>query len=120
MMKVPVLWMKDYVDINDIDEKTLIEKLILTGSNNEGTHKGAAALENVVVGHITEIKQHANADKLSICQVDTGDEVLQIVTGATNIRVNDYVPVAKHGAVIADGIKIKRNGLRKILYSKSI
>lgn len=111
-MKVPVLWMKDYVDINDIDEKTLIEKLILTGSNNEGTHKGAAALENVVVGHITEIKQHANADKLSICQVDTGDEVLQIVTGATNIRVNDYVPVAKHGAVIADGIKIKKGKLR--------
>jgi len=111
-MKVPVNWLKDYVNIDHLSEKELIDKLVLTGSNNEGYSKGCDCVENVVVGHITEIKQHPNADRLSICQVDIGSEVVQIVTGATNINVGDYVPVATHGATIANGIKIKRGKLR--------
>jgi len=111
-MKVPVKWLNDYVNIETLDEKKLIDKLVLTGSNNEGCEKICDSIKNVVVGKITKISSHPNADKLCVCQVDLGDESVQIVTGATNIRQGDYVPIAKHGAVIAGGIKIKKGKLR--------
>lgn len=111
-MRVPVEWLKEYVNIDHIELKNLMDRLVLTGSNNEGAHKICNGIENVVVGKIVEISQHENADKLSVCQIDVGSETLQIVTGATNISVGDYIPVALHGSVIAGGVKIKKGKLR--------
>lgn len=111
-MRVPVKWLKEYVNINGITEKELIEKLVLTGSNNEGCYVVGDGIDKVVVGKITKIVSHPNADKLCICTVDVGEEVLQIVTGATNINEEDFIPVAVHGATIAGGIKIKKGKLR--------
>ncbi|GAB6106228.1 phenylalanine--tRNA ligase subunit beta [Fusibacter bizertensis] len=111
-MRVPLQWIKEYVDISNIEEKKLIDKLVLTGSNNEGSHNIKDDLENIVVGKIVKITSHPNAEKLCICQVDIGEEVLQIVTGATNVFEGAFVPVAVHGAVIAGNIKIKKGKLR--------
>jgi len=111
-MRVPVQWIRDYVDFTEIDTRILIDKLVLTGSNNEGSFKVCDGLENIVVGKITQITAHPNAEKLCICQVDVGDEVIQIVTGATNVFVGAYIPVALHGAIIANNIKIKKGKLR--------
>lgn len=111
-MRVPIEWIKDYVDLGSIDERKLIDKLVLTGSNNEGSWQTCAGLEKIVVGKIIKISSHPNAEKLCICQIDVGAEVLQIVTGATNISEGDYIPVAIHGAIIANDIKIKRGKLR--------
>jgi len=111
-MRVPIQWLRDYVDFTGIDARKLIDKLVLTGSNNEGSDKICEGIENIVVGKIVEITGHPNAEKLIICQVDVGEETIQIVTGATNVFVGAYIPVALHGAVIANGIKIKRGKLR--------
>ena len=111
-MRVPVKWLKEYVNIDGITEKELIDKLVLTGSNNEGSHAVAEGIENVVVGKITKISRHPDADKLSICKVDIGSEEIQIVTGATNINEQDYIPVALHGAIIAGGTRLKKGKLR--------
>lgn len=111
-MRVPIEWIKDYVDLEDIDERDLIDKLVLTGSNNEGSYKTCEGIEKIVVGKINKISSHPNAEKLCICQIDVGTETLQIVTGATNISEGDYIPVAIHGAVIANDVKIKRGKLR--------
>ncbi|GAU79772.1 phenylalanine--tRNA ligase subunit beta [Fusibacter sp. 3D3] len=111
-MRVPVKWLKEYVNIEGILEKELVEKLVLTGSNNEGSYEIGEGVDKVVVGKITKIIQHPNADKLFVCTIDVGEEILQIVTGATNIREQDYIPVAVHGATIAGGIKIKKGKLR--------
>lgn len=111
-MRVPVQWIKDYVNLSNIDDRKLIDKLVLTGSNNEGSYKICEGIENVVVGKIVEITQHPNAEKLIICQVDVGEEVIQIVTGATNVFVGAFIPVALHGSVIAGDIKIKKGKLR--------
>lgn len=111
-MRVPIQWLEDYVNIDHIDQKELIEKLVLTGSNNEGTEKVCEDISNVVVGKIEKITAHPNADKLCICSVNVGDETIQIVTGATNISEGDCIPVAKHGAIIADGVKIRKGKLR--------
>lgn len=111
-MRVPVEWLKDYVDIKDIDNDLLVERLIMTGSNSEGVEIISDGLSGVVVGHILKISPHPDADKLCLCQIDVGTEELQIVTGATNMKVGDYVPVALHGAVLSGGLKIKRGKLR--------
>lgn len=111
-MRVPIQWIKDYVDISHIDDRKLIDKLVLTGSNNEGSFKVCEGLEGIVVGKIVEIAQHPNAEKLIICQVDVGEEIIQIVTGATNVFVGAYIPVALHGSMIAGGIRIKKGKLR--------
>lgn len=111
-MRVPIQWIKDYVNIDGIETRHLIDKLVLTGSNNEGSFKVCEGIENIVVGKITEIVQHPNAEKLIVCTVDVGEEVIQIVTGATNVFEGAYIPVALHGSTIAGGIKIKKGKLR--------
>lgn len=110
-MLLPIKWLKDYVDI-DVDSKILADKLTLSGSHVESIIELNSGIENVVVGHILEIKDHPNADKLCITITDVGREKLQIVTGATNIKEGDYVPVALVGARLPGGVKIKKGKLR--------
>ncbi|WP_353854911.1 YtpR family tRNA-binding protein [Bacillus sp. Bos-x628] len=73
-----------------------------------------------VVGYVKEKKKHPNADKLSICQVDVGQETLQIVCGAPNVDQGQYVVVAKVGAVMPSGLVIKDAELRGVASSGMI
>ncbi|MEH7295724.1 MULTISPECIES: YtpR family tRNA-binding protein [Bacillus] len=68
----------------------------------------------LVVGYVKEKEKHPNADKLNICQVDVGDETLQIVCGAPNVDQGQYVVVAKVGAVMPSGLVIKDAELRGV------
>lgn len=65
-----------------------------------------------VIGHVLEKTQHPNADQLSVCQVDLGDETVQIVCGAANVATGQKVVVAKVGATMPNGLKIKASKLR--------
>ncbi len=111
-MLVPVKWLKDYVDINNIAIKELDEKLVMSGSKTETVTKASKEIEGVVIGKILEIKGHPDADKLIITKVDIGNEILQIVTGATNLNEGDIIPVALAGAKLPGGLKIKKGKLR--------
>lgn len=113
-MFVPVSWLKEYVDINNIDIKEFCDKMIMSGSNIEETHSFGQNIQDVVVGKILEIEKHPDADKLSICSVDVGEEKLTIVTGATNIKEEDYIPVVKAGGILPGGIEIKKGELRGV------
>jgi len=105
-------WLKDYVDI-DCDINTFIDKMTLSGSKVESFENKGDEIKNVVVGKIVEIARHPNADKLVITKVDVGEsEPIQIVTGAKNLFVGAYVPVALDGSTIANGVKIKKGKLR--------
>ncbi|MGE4284393.1 MAG: phenylalanine--tRNA ligase subunit beta [Clostridia bacterium] len=110
-MKVPMSWFKDYVDIQGSPEE-FASAMTMSGSKVEGVEKIGEDIENVVVGKILTVEKHPDADKLQVSQVDLGDETVQIVTGATNINVGDYIPVAKHGAKLPGGIVIKKGKLR--------
>lgn len=67
-----------------------------------------------VVGYVKEKVQHENADKLSVCTVDAGNEILQIVCGAPNVAAGQKVVVAKVGATMPSGLKIKPTELRGV------
>lgn len=112
-MLVPVKWLKEYVDI-DVDSKELADRLTMTGSHVDSIENIDKGIENVVVGKILEINEHPDADKLVVTTIDVGNEKIQIVTGANNIKVGDYIPVALVGAKLPGGVKIKKGKLRGI------
>lgn len=114
-MKVPVKWLKDYVDV-DIDSKDLADALTLSGSKVEEVITAGDEIQNVVTGKLMKIEPHPDAEKLVVCQLDIGeDELLQIVTGANNMKENDIVPVALHGSSLPGGVKIKKGKLRGVV-----
>lgn len=116
-MRVPIKWIRDFVDI-DISAKELADKLTLAGTKSEIVIDVSKNIENVVVGKIVEILPHPNADKLVITKIDVNrGENLQIVTGASNIKVGDVVPVALHNSKLPSKnepyfINIKKGKLR--------
>ena len=110
-MKVTLNWLKEFVDI-DISAEELAEKLTNSGNEVEEIIYQNKFLHDVVVGKILEIKQHPNAEKLVICQVDIGEKITQIITAAKNVKENDLVPVSLPGASLANGINITASKLR--------
>lgn len=112
-MKASVEWLKEYADIN-IEPKELGDILTMTGSKVEAIEQKGNDIKNVVVGKILEIKKHPDADKLVVTKVNIGDEIVQIVTGADNIKEQDIVPIAKDGSELPGGVKIKKGQLRGV------
>lgn len=111
-MLVPVKWLREYVDIDNIDIEILSDRLVMSGSKVEAVETLGQGIEQVVVGKILEIRPHPNADKLSVTKVDIGNEVIQIVTGATNIKEGNYVPIVLAGGLLPEGVEIKKGKLR--------
>jgi phenylalanyl-tRNA synthetase beta chain len=101
-MLVPVGWLKEYVDL-EVGLRELTEKLTMSGSNVEGLKFMVKDLNNIVIGRVKKVFQHPDASKLLVVNVDVGNNELQIVTGATNVKENDMVPVALSGATIQGG-----------------
>ena len=107
-------WLNDYCNI-DIDDREFAEAITLTGSKVEGWEHEGEALKNIVLGKIAALEKHPDSDHLWVCQVDIGaDEPVQIVTGAQNLKVGDYVPAALHKSVVAGGQKITKGKLRGV------
>mgnify|MGYP000236607064 CR=1 FL=1 len=112
-MKASVEWLKEYSDI-DVDSIKLGDILTMTGSKVETIEQKGNDIKNVVVGKILEIKKHEDSDHLVITQIDLGNEKVQIVTGANNIKEGDIVPIAKDGSELPGGVKIKKGLLRGV------
>ena len=111
-MNVTLNWLKTYIDF-DFSAEELADRLTMLGIEVESIKELGTALKGVVVGKVTAIKPHPNADKLVLCQVDIGEEdTLQIVCGAPNAREGMFVPVATIGTALPTGISIKRAKLR--------
>jgi len=110
-MKVPLSWLKDYVDIN-VSPKDFAHELTMSGSKVEGIEVQGEDIVNVVVGKILSLEKHPEADKLQVSKVDVGNEVIQVITGAQNVKVGDCVPVALSGALLPGGKKITKGKLR--------
>jgi len=105
-------WLNDYVKIS-ITPQELAQNLTGIGFEVEEICN-SSGISNVVLGKVVDIQKHPKADRLVVCNIDVGSS-LTIVTGATNLTVGDYVPVAKDGAVLPDGKIINTGELRGVV-----
>lgn len=113
-MLVSLNWLKEYVEIDGFSPEELAEKVTKSGIEVDNVEYIAEESSNVVIGYVKSCEKHPNADKLNLCQVDVGDETLQIICGAPNVRQGQKVAVAKPGAVLPGNFKIKRAKLRGV------
>lgn len=108
-------WLNEFVDLKDITDKEFNDEMTLSGSKVETIERPDEELKNVVVGKILEMKRHENSDHMWVLKIDVGQaEPVQIVTGAWNVHVGDYVPAALSGAHLPGGIKIEKGELRGV------
>ncbi len=112
-MKISYNWLKELVPLQlGIDE--FCERLTMFGLEVEEVIQPGKELENIVIGKVISVEQHPNADKLSLCRVEVGEEKpLSIICGAPNVVKDILVPVAKIGATLGD-FKIKKAKLRGV------
>lgn len=125
-MLVSIDWIKDYVRLDKWpQDKEFCDRMIMSGSNIETISYLGEGIENVKIAKVLSIDKHPDADKLVVCQMDLGKlGKLQIVTGASNLYVGAYVPVAAHGSVVPGplhgqpkqegGVKISAGELRGV------
>lgn len=113
-MKVPVCWLKDYVEFEDTIEG-LADKLTFCGIEVEGIETIGADIPGVVVGQATAIEPHPNADKLRLVTVEYGAEApIQIVCGAPNVAVGGKYPFAPEGTTLPGGFTLKKAKIRGV------
>ncbi len=110
-MIVTYNWLKEFVDF-DLPPAKLADLLTMLGLEVEGVTPCGEGMDDVVVALVEERAQHPNADKLSLCRVNNGKEVLSIVCGAQNFKAGDKVALAQIGATLPGDFKIKRSKIR--------
>lgn len=102
-MNTSLKWIKALVPGLDCGVQEYVDAMTLSGSKVEGYEQLDADLDKIVIGQVTKIEKHPDADKLVICQVNVGSETLQIVTGAPNVFEGAKVPVVLDGGRVAGG-----------------
>lgn len=113
-MNLSKKWLNDYFTVS-MSDKEFSDMMTMSGSKVESIKDEGEKLLNIVVGKILKIETHPNADQLWICQVDVGlTQAIQIVTGAKNLTIGDFVPVALDDSVIFGGTTIKKGKLRDV------
>ncbi len=109
-MKLSKNFVKDYVDI-DVDIKTLAEDMTKVGNEYDSAEKLINATK-LIIGEVLECEEHPDSDHLHVCKVDIGEEVLNIVCGAPNVRKGLKVILAQVGAELPGDFKIKKGNIR--------
>lgn len=105
-------WVKDYIDISDQDLKELAVKITKAGINIEKVITNH--IDNLVIGEVVDCVDHPNSDHLHVCQVNVGNELVQIVCGASNVRKGLKVIVALPGAVLPGNFTIQKGKIRDV------
>ncbi len=113
-MNTALSWIKAYVPELACTDQEYCDAMTLSGTKVEGYERLDKNLDKIVVGQIQKIEKHPDADKLIVCQVNIGNEEIQIVTGAPNVKEGDKVPVVLDGGRVAgghDGGPLPENGI---------
>ena len=113
-MKIPLSWLKEFVNLEDLTAEEIAKNLTLAGSEISSIEKVGGDINGVIIGKVLSVGKHPDADKLSVCEVSIGDETLSIVCGAPNVREGIFVPVAMIGAKLPNGLTIKKAAIRNV------
>lgn len=112
-MKISQNWLHEWVN-PQVSTEDFCAKITMAGLEVDSVEPAAGDFSNIVVARVKSVEKHPDADKLNVCQVDTGTEELQIVCGAANVREGLVVACAKIGAVLPGDFKIKKSKLRGV------
>ena len=113
-MRIPYFWLREHCD-PDLTVDELGELLALRTTEVERiSYLGPPSTDGFVVGKVVSVEQHPDADRLTVCEVETGDATRTIVCGAPNVAAGQTVPVALPGAVMPGGEKLGRAELRGV------
>ena len=110
-MKVTLNWLREYVDF-DFSADELAHRLTMAGLEVDAMERLGEGLDSVIVARLAEVRPHPDADRLTVCTVDTGSETCQVVCGATNHQTGDLVALAQVGTVLPGDFKIKKSKIR--------
>jgi len=110
-MIVTYNWLKEFVDF-DMDPQQLADRLTMAGLEVDGMVEIGAGLDSVIVARLNRVEPHPDADRLTVCQVDNGTEVVQVVCGATNHKTGDLIALAQPGTILPGDFKIKKSKIR--------
>jgi len=106
-------WLKEFVDF-DFSAEDLAHRLTMAGLEVDAMEKMGEGLDSVIVARLISVDSHPDAERLTLCQVDTGSETVQVVCGATNHRAGDLVALAQVGSVLPGDFKIKKSKIRGV------
>lgn len=110
-MNVTLNWLSEFVSI-PVGIEELAHRLTMAGLEIDAVEELGAGLDSVIVARLESVERHPDADRLTLCQVATGREVLQVVCGATNHKAGDLVAFAQPGTVLPGDFKIKKSKIR--------
>ncbi len=113
-MKFTLNWLKEYVELDGVTPDKLADELTMLGLEVESTAALYEELASLKTGKVVSVEAHPKADKLTLCQVLVGDETLQIICGAPNVREGLGVVVALPGTTLPGNFKIKKSKVRGI------
>lgn len=111
-MKISLNWINDYVDIAKENKQELADKITKSGINVEQVE--SLNLDNLIIGEVVECNPHPDSDHLNVCKVNIGEEIIQIVCGASNVKKDIKVIVALPKCILPGGFEIKKSTIRGI------
>lgn len=110
-MIVTYNWLKEFVDFK-YSAQELCDRLTMVGLEVESLEEIGGQLDSVIVAKLDSVESHPDADRLTVCQVNNGSEVVQVVCGATNHKTGDLVALAQPGSLLPGDFKIKKSKIR--------
>ena len=113
-MKFTRNWLQNYVNLDNLPPEQLADDLTMVGLEVDSVTELYEGLSDLRTGRVLTVEPHPNADKLTLCTVSVGQEPLQIVCGAPNVREGLSVVVALPGTVLPGDFKIKKSKVRGI------
>ncbi len=99
-MKISLEWLNEFVDISDLTTEEIVHELTMSGLEVEEIEKTGAKFTNIITAKIMSIKQHPNADKLHLVDVNLGSSIKTVVCGAQNIQEGQIIPYASVGSKV--------------------
>jgi len=114
-MKISLNWIKEYINLDGISVEEIVDILTMSGLEVEDVVNQNEIYKNFIVAEVKSVVKHPNADKLSVCEVFDGKEILQVICGASNVAANQKVVFAPVGSIIPNGnFEIKKAKIRGV------
>ncbi|MDA3903719.1 MAG: phenylalanine--tRNA ligase subunit beta [Desulfuromusa sp.] len=110
-MIVTYNWLKEFVDFQ-CSPHELCDRLTMVGLEVDALEEIGGNLDSVIVARLESVERHPDADRLTVCQVNNGAEIVQVVCGATNHKTGDFVALAQPGSMLPGEFKIKKSKIR--------